>query len=406
MLSKKNNETNIQYIRRIVYGKLMDKTIDEDFVELYYVLFNKEVSSTEARKRFYGIKDMLECVDEIEIKEFDDCEFYDIEDKLKELELQKFSIEKERKKLQTTKLEHNKWLRENARDELITEMIVEAIKELKPLEIPQIIPYKPNDRAGVLLFGDEHYGAEFEILGLYGETLNKYNPEIFEERMWSLLEQTVEIVKRENLTVLNVFSTGDGVDGMLRISQLMKLRYGVVEGTVKYAHFITNWLNTLTKYVNVRFQMVNGNHTELRMLGQPKGTFTKDNMGVVVYESIKNMLENNLNFEMIKNPTGYIFDNICGFNVLGIHGEVKSMENAIKNFAHTYKTEIDILIAGHLHHTRTETVGVNKDVINVPSIIGVDDFSMSLNKTSNAGATLIIIEEEKGKVLEYNIKLN
>lgn len=152
--------------------------------------------------------------------------------------------------------------------------------------------------------------------------------------------------------------------------------------------------------------MVNGNHTELRMLGQPKGTFTKDNMGMVVYESIKNRLEDNLNFEMITNPTGYIFDNICGFNVLGIHGEVKSMEKAIKDFSHTYKTEIDILVAGHLHHTRTETVGVNKDVINVPSIIGVDDFSMSLNKTSNAGATLVIIEEEKGKVLEYNIKLN
>lgn len=247
MLSKKDNETNIQYIRRIVYGKLVDKIIDEDFVELYMLLFDKEVSSTEARKRFYGIKDMLECVDEIEIKEFDDCEFYDIEDKLKELETQKYSIEKERKKLQSTKLEYNKWLRENARDELIAERIVEAISELEPLDIPEIIPCIYNPRAGILLFGDEHYGAEFEILGLYGETLNKYNPEIFEERMWDLLEQTVEIVKRENLTLLNVFSTGDFGDGLLRVSQLFKLRYGVVEGTVKYANFITNWLNKLTQ---------------------------------------------------------------------------------------------------------------------------------------------------------------
>jgi hypothetical protein len=29
-----------------------------------------------------------------------------------------------------------------------------------------------------------------------------------------------------------------------------------------------------------------------------------------------------------------------------------------------------------------------------------------LNKTSNAGATLFIVEEGKGKVQEYNIKLN
>ena len=78
-------------------------------------------------------------------------------------------------------------------------------------------------------------------------------------------------------------------------------------------------------------------------------------------------------FNYIKNPTGYIFDTISGFNVLGIHGEVKNMEQAIKNFSHTYKVPIDVLIAGHLHHTRSETIGVNRDVINVPSIIGVDD---------------------------------
>ena len=66
----------------------------------------------------------------------------------------------------------------------------------------------------------------------------------------------------------------------------------------------------------------------------------------------------------------------------------------------------DYLIAGHLHHSKTETVGVDSEVINVPSVIGVDDYSLSLGKSSNAGATLLVFERLKGKVVEYDIKLN
>ena len=38
-------------------------------------------------------------------------------------------------------------------------------------------------------------------------------------------------------------------------------------------------------------------------------------------------------------------------------------------------------------------------------VIGVDDFSMSINKTSNAGATFLVLEHGRGKTIEYAIKL-
>ena len=44
-------------------------------------------------------------------------------------------------------------------------------------------------------------------------------------------------------------------------------------------------------------------------------------------------------------------------------------------------------------------------VVNVPSIIGVDDYSISIHRTSNAGATFLVLEAEKGKTIEYAIKL-
>ena len=322
-----------------------------------------------------------------------------------DLDVKKRALEKEKIKLQTEKLEYNKWLREEARDELICEKICNEIKANNSLVAPKPLVVDKANRSAVLAFGDEHYAAEFTIYGLYGEIINSYSPEIFEQRMWDLFYQTVDIIQKEELTTLYVFSLGDFTDGILRCSQLMKLRYGVVEGTVKYANFIAHWLNELSKYVKVKYQMVYGNHSELRMLGQPKGTFKEENTGMFVREMIKTYLCDNPNFEMIVNPTGLIFDTIEGINVLGIHGEVRNMENAIKDFSNTYNTNIQILIGGHMHHYKAETVGVNKDVINVPSIIGIDDYSMSLNKTSNPGAVMFLIEENKGVTLEYKIKL-
>lgn len=319
---------------------------------------------------------------------------------------QKRELQKERVKLQTEKLEYNRWLREEARDELIAEKICNAISELTPLDIPEKITPTHNTRAYALCYGDEHFGVEYELKDLFGGVINSYSPEIFEERMWDLFNQTIEIVQKEHIDTLNIFNLGDYCDGILRVSQLMKLRYGVVDGTIKYADFIANWLNEFTKYVKVKYQATNGNHTELRMIGQPKGTFTDDNMGKVVAEFIKTRLKDNPNFTYIENPTGFIYAQLACNTVLGIHGEVKNMKTAIDDFSRIYGVPIQYLLAGHLHHNKTEEVGVNSEVINIGSVIGVDSYSLSLRQTSNASAKLLVFEQIKGKVCEYTLKLN
>lgn len=331
----------------------------------------------------------------------------DSDKRLKEIMLAQRELKKERNKLRSEKVEYNRWLREESRDELLIEKIHEAIISLPPLDIPKNSLKAPthSQKGYCLAFGDEHYGAEFKIKDLFGNIINSYSPEIFEKRMWDLLAQTIEIIEKEKINVLNVFSLGDFSDGCLRVSQLMKLRCGVVDGTIQYAYFITKWLNELTKYVYVRFQMTDGNHTELRQLGQPKGTFKDDNMGKVVREFIKISMKNNPNFTFIENPTGYIYSQIACNTVMGIHGEVKDMKRAISDFSSIYNVTIQYLLAGHMHHSKQEDVGINTEVINIPSIVGTDPYSLSLNKVSNAAAKLIIFEQKKGKVCEYTLKL-
>lgn len=395
------NETPKAYRIRLYKNKELYGLNNEEIGKLCNEAFGVEWTESAHRKKtqnylkgYNDAKEELGTVDQ------------QLQNMIDENKRAKREVEKELKKLQTEKLEYNKWLREEARDELITDKICDAISTLPSLCVPEYIKPIHNTRAYALIFGDEHYGAEFEIKGLFGDILNAYSPEIFEERMWNLFNQTVELIQKENIDTLNIFSMGDFSDGCLRVSQLMKLRYGVVDGTIKYADFICNWLNKLTKYTRIKFQMTNGNHTELRMLGQPKGTFTEDNMGKVVSEFIKTRLKDNINFTYIENPTGYIYAQLACHTILGIHGEIKNMENAIKEFSKIYSVPIDYLIAGHLHHSRIEEVGVNSEVINVPSIIGVDPYSLSLNKTSNASGKLLVFEQTKGKVCEYTLKLN
>ena len=332
--------------------------------------------------------------------------FADSEAQLETLREEKRELEKLKKQIQTEKIEYNKWLREEARDKLITEKIVNAINNQEKFDIPSpIIIDTISKREGLLCFGDEHVGTEFVVKGIFGETINEYNLDVFYRRMSDLLTQTVKIIKKENIDILNIFSLGDFTDGVLRVSQLKNLKYGVVESTVLYANYISEWLNELSKYVKIIFQTVQGNHSQLRLLDQVKGTFEHENMEMIVSNTIKYRLKDNPNFKYIDTMNGMMINKICGFNFVGIHGEVKSMEQALKDYQLMYDIKIDYLIAGHLHHSKSETIGIDKEVINVPSIIGVDPYSIKLRKTSNAGATLLIISEEYGKEIEYSIKL-
>ena len=405
------NETEDECLFRIGESKrdgLLDLTwteISDFFNKTFRENYTEYRTESSYRKKF---KNYIDAKDMLVKSKFIESGF---DKQYNELEVKKRELQKEKVKLQTEKLEYNRWIREEARDELITEKICSAIRELPPLEVPKILPTHiegrvSGNREGFLVLADPHYGVELKIIGLFGEIINEYSPEIFEQRMWSLLTQTIDICQKEGFTSLNVYDLGDEVDGLLRVSQLWKLRYGVIESTIRYSRFITEWLNELSKYVYVKYQMVkDSNHCQLRLLSESKGTFKNENMSYIIAEKIMDRLEKNPNFEFVQNPTGYVFDNLLGYNVLGIHGEVKNLENAIKEFSKTYRVNVDFLIGAHKHHQFSSNIGFESDIISTPSIIGVDDYSLSLNKTSDPGATLFVLEQDKGKTIEYNIKL-
>ena len=184
------NETEDECLFRIGEAKrdgLLDLTwtqIADFFNKTFRENDTEYRTESSYRKKF---KNYIDAKDMLVKSKFTESGF---EDQYKEIKIKKRELQKEKVKVQTEKLEYNRWLREEAREELIVEHIVNAIKELQPLKVPEIIIPAHNKRSASLVIADPHYGKELYISGLFGEILNEYSSEIFEQRMWNLLGLT------------------------------------------------------------------------------------------------------------------------------------------------------------------------------------------------------------------------
>lgn len=120
------NETDEELIYRICDSK--DRIGSwQDVADIINELTGNDYGESTYRKKYQAFKKMLDA---------NQSKFVDSDTQLKEIQLAQRKLEKARKKLQTEKLEYHKWLREDARDELITEKIGEAISSLPKLSSP------------------------------------------------------------------------------------------------------------------------------------------------------------------------------------------------------------------------------------------------------------------------------
>jgi hypothetical protein len=151
--------------------------------------------------------------------------------------------------------------------------------------------------------------------------------------------------------------------------------------------------------------VVDSNHNQIRVCGAPKNAFSEENMSKVMLALIRERVKDNPNIVIIDNPTGMNFGIFSTYSVLGIHGEVKNLDTSLNEFSRAYQTHLDYIIGAHKHHSNSNEAGIDAEAISIRSIIGVDPYGMSLNKTSNPGASLFEFEQGKGLNCEHKIKL-
>lgn len=330
-------------------------------------------------------------------------------DAMVELELKKLQIMEEQKKLQSIKSEFHKVTRENGRRKLFFEEVSKKIEEVGTLPSPTFKPLQNNEgnKGAILGFGDEHFGKEFVSEN------NEYNEKIYLERMNILLSETVKVIEKEQIDELTVLNGADSVEGMaLRVSQLTALQYGFIDQVIKYARYKVEWLKELSKYVKVRYiHTPSANHTELRLHNSSRSEMPKEDVERIIAVYIHDMLKDNERIDVPLYDEGIVDFELLGFNFAACHGhQLKGKKNAIKDISMMKRKFFDYLYVSHFHHGSSLTVGEadthNIEVVQLPSIMGSDDYSDSLMTGAKSGANLSIYEEGKGRTISYNFILN
>lgn len=282
---------------------------------------------------------------------------------------------------------------------------------MEPIEVASI-PVRPTigRKTLVLCIADCHYGAIWTVHGLRGEVLNHYDPDVFQRRMEDLLAQVRMILAREQIGDVELLLCGDSLDGMLRASQLMKLRWGVVESCMRFSEYMAQWIAELSKDAVISVCGVDGNHTETRVLNSKRGDFLNKNLEKVIFWYLSERLKDHSNILVDSVTEQRKHVTVQGYSILLTHGtDIKSLENAAKQTMLLYGENIDYLICGHKHREQECVSGYtdqgNSVVIRVPSICGMDEYAQRLGYGGKPGAMAMVLEACYGRRCIYPIAL-
>ena len=375
---------------RLATQNLEDKIIDyQDWAEIVLGPDYRDVYSNEYIRRSAKVFSIFLKNAEGQEDNSDDCG-------LQELLDAKEQIIKERKKLQAVNSQAQEYYRTLGRSELLIEQLKESIAELEPVKIQHITHVNPTEKVGLLVVADAHYDSNYTVSGLFGETVNSYNRDIFKTRMWSLLAK----IDADDLDIdkLKIVFNGDSLEGLLRMSSLTKLRQPVVKSTIEFAEFVSHWIveahNRLGVPIEVAF--VPGNHTICRYLSQ-KPEFPEENLEFIIHAFVKMRLED-CNDIKVEPYDDVYFTTVFNENLLFAHGETRDLESLMKYFEDLYNVTIDACYGAHFHSEASKAVGVgnvgSKRVIRVPSICGTDPYARSIQKNNRAGAYFACFDED------------
>lgn len=403
-MDRKKNESYLSFSKRVTRA-LSNKTIS--YKEWAKSLLNENIYGEENTRRcFVFFEKFLSILENDEINNIQD------ENKLQEILIAKKELEKERKKIQTINLEYNQYVRDISRFELFNEKIKEAIDNMPALIFSNTIQDKFNSKqTAVLCISDAHNGVEINMQTVFNEPINIYSPDILKKRLNKLADTVIKDYKNNfNYKKLIVFDLGDGIQNILRLSDIAKLKTGVIDSVLQYAEMISQFLNKIQNELNIQieFSCLGGNHSELRLISTGRN-WESENLGKVIREFIALRLKDNQNIK-VDPYSDFSFKQIEGINILAIHGDdSKKNINEISYWEQYHNITIDILLMGHFHHQEQISFGYSptgdKEIIIVPSLIGIDEFSRKNRKLARAGAKFILFEDNN-KTWEKVIYLN
>lgn len=385
---------------RLATQNLEDKIIDyQDWAEIVLGPDYRDVYGSEYLRRASKVFSIF--LKNVEGQEVEG----DKSDELRELLGQ---IKAERIKLSTTNIEYNAIQRAEARNDLFAEELIRAIGRLEPLQIPEHENTYRLDGDSTLLItlSDFHAGSTFEVYGLYGETVNKYDYNIMWHRLYNLIDQIeADCIDFKDCKVAIL---GDCFENILRTSSLLKLREPVIDTVIRFSEDMCRWLLHLHLKLGTDIEVitVGGNHDTQRLL-ESRPTFKDENLTKFVVAYMKQRYEGIAGFN-INNYQEIAIKDIRGTNVMFCHGEDKDLSTTMDYFSNLYNVDIDEGYGGHLHRPESKAIGItevgDRVFTRVGSIVGIDTFAKKIRVAARPSA-YVAIYTDNGKTWSRNYYL-
>ena len=375
-MERKENETYISYIKRVT-NACSDKKISYSEWGDYILGTDNNYSSENLRKAFYVVYKLLNKIDE------NNCNY----DTIKDLENLRDEIYKERCRLQDIQREKRNDLRVEARFENLLEVVKDNIGFMPTYEIKDFKPINKNQdkKYAVLQLSDWHCGA------LVDNQFNYYNVDTMVDRATKVRNNALEYCKLHNVTDLVIEINGDMVNGAIHVSSRVESEEGVIQQVITVTDVLAKLINSMKPYFNsIKIVTTLGNHG--RLTPNKSDSITNENFEML----IPTMLRDKLSDVKIIDSKGLDFTKyeIDGKIIMVSHGQNDSMTKVISDFSKMFKVVPNEVHLGHTH-SYTDINDCDIKVTVNGSLIGSDDYAVTIRKVTTPSQNLIVYEKDR-----------
>lgn len=396
-LTKQPGESNIDFHKRLVYGKLVDKTLaDVDYSELAPVLYGQDYAGDNARKMMYGSLRTLQILDE-------DIASGSVDNPsgaVDATDMRMFEIQKERQKFFDQRNALMKMLRTRARQEEVNEIIKEAASSgsLPVLEYMEpVVSY--SDRDILVSLNDIHYGA---VVDNYW---HKYDPDICKMMFEKYLARVIQIGEEQNAENCIIWCNGDEISGNIHYSIAVTNKETVVKQVMGVSELIAQFIAELSKHFNtVKFVSIPGNHS--RINPDKDMALEDERLDDFVEWWLEARLQNFKNVQIHAgtriDPTMYTID-IRGNTYVGVHGDFDFGDKSVMALQTMVMKPVHAVLSGHLHHNKIDTVQGIKTVM-AGSFLGMDSYCVS-KRIFGRPEQLVCVVGSDGIICSYDVAL-
>jgi predicted phosphodiesterase len=402
VLERLPDESDLSYHRRLVYGKLSDKTLaDVDYAELSEYVYGQPYSSDVCRRMLYGSKKTLDLIErEVEREEIENMT--DGGRLLRDLDTRRIAFEIEKQKFYDQRMAYNKMIRERAREEELNEIIQQCIASGSLPELKyedRVLHHIVGDNTLLVSLNDIHYGANVD------NAWCTYNSEICAEMMGKYLERVIGIADMMGSEDAVVWGAGDFISGNIHRSIQVSNKENVIDQIMGVSELVSQFIAGLSDHFRtVRFISVAGNHSRI----EPN----KDN--AITGERLDNLVEWYLkarlqNFENVIIDDAHRLDNtISVFEVRGqnyclVHGDFDTSAAKMQALQQMVGVPICAVLSGHMHHNQTNVVQGVRTVM-AGSFQGMDSFCVE-KRIVGQPEQMVCVCNETGIRCHYDIPL-